>query len=132
MKPNIMFVDDSIRVLDSIKWIFRDERYYLFAFNNPFDALSVIKTIEWGVVVADQSMKNMNGLEFLKRVRANSPHTVGIIMTGDNEFTEASDTLYLDCVYRCVKKPLNNDEIKAAVKKAIYGWTLTRKRTRRV
>lgn len=31
MKPNIMFVDDSISVLESLKWIFKDEPYYLFA-----------------------------------------------------------------------------------------------------
>jgi DNA-binding NtrC family response regulator len=119
MKHNIMFVDDSISVLESLQWIFMDEPYYLFAFNNPFDALSVIKALEWAVVVADQSIQKINGMEFLKRVRANSPHTMGIIMTGYNEFTEALNTLYPDCVYRFVKKPFDNYEIKQAVKTAI-------------
>ncbi|MGB5991855.1 MAG: response regulator, partial [Desulfobacterales bacterium] len=68
MKPNIMFVDDSISVLESLLWIFADEPYSVFFSDNPLNALNVTKTLEWAVVVADQSMQNMDGLEFLKRV----------------------------------------------------------------
>ena len=122
MKFNVMFVDDSISVLESLQWIFRDEPYYLFAFDNPFDALKVTKTLEWAVVVADQSMQNIDGLEFLKRIQAQSPHTMGIIMTGYNEIKETLDTLYPGCVYHFVKKPLNHIEIKTAVKAAIADY----------
>ncbi|MDH4206310.1 MAG: response regulator [Desulfobacteraceae bacterium] len=122
MKFNVMFVDDSISVLESLQWIFRDEPYYLFAFDNPFDALKVTKTLEWAVVVADKSMQNMDGLEFLKRFQAQSPRTMGIIMTGYNEMKEAMDTLSPGCVYRFVKKPLNHIEIKQAVKTAISAY----------
>ncbi len=69
MKSNIMFVDDSISVLESLRWIFMDEPYYLFAFDSPLDALSVIKSLEFAVVVADQSMPEMAGIEFLEKVK---------------------------------------------------------------
>lgn len=124
MKPNIMFVDNSTSVLESLQWIFKNEPYYLFAFNKQSDALSVIKTLDWAVVVADRYMMEMDGLEFLKRVREYSPPTMGIIMTGYNEFTEVLDTLYLGCVYRFVKKPLDNIEIKQAVKTAIAQYEM--------
>jgi|GEM_PF-657336 len=119
MKYNVMFVDESISVLESLQWMFMDEPYYLFAFDNPIDALSVIKSLEWAVVIVDQSIPKLGGLEFLKRVRANSPNTMGIIMTDYDEITEALDTFYPGCVYRFVKKPLDNNEIKQAVKMAI-------------
>ena len=122
MKFNIMFVDDSISVLESLQWMFKDESYYLFAFDNPLDALQVTKTLEWAVVVADQSMQKMDGLEFLKRFQAQSPRTMGIIMTGNNEMKETLDTLYSGCVYRFVKKPLDDIEIKKAVKAAITDY----------
>jgi DNA-binding NtrC family response regulator len=124
MKFNVMLVDDSISVLESLQWIFRDDSYYLFSFNNPVDALSVIKTLKWAAVVADRSMQKMDGLEFLKRVREYSPCTMGIIMTGYNELTEALDTLYPGCVYRFIKKPLDNNEIKQAVKTAITHYEI--------
>jgi len=122
MKFNIMFVDDSISVLESLQWMFKDESYYLFAFDNPLEALQVTKTLEWAVVVADQSMQKMDGLEFLKRFQAQSPRTMRIIMTGYNEIKETLDTLYSGCIYRFVKKPLDDIEIKKAVKAAITDY----------
>ena len=124
MKPNIMFVDDSISVLEYLKWMFKDEPYYIFTLDNPYDALNVINTIGWAVVVAERYMKNMDGLEFLKKVRERSPNTMGIIMTGYTESIEAFDKLYPDCVCQFVKKPLDNTEIKQAVKSAVAQYEL--------
>ena len=92
MKFNVMFVDDSMSFLESLQWLFKDEPYYLFTFDNPLDALKVIGTLEWAVVVADRSIQKMGGLEFLKRVRADSPRTMGIIMSDDNEIAGESDS----------------------------------------
>jgi DNA-binding NtrC family response regulator len=122
MKFNIMIVDDSKSVLETLQWLLMDEPYYLFAFDNPLDALKVIKTLEWAVVVTGRSIRKMDGLEFLKRVRADSPHTTGIIMTDDNEITGELDTSYSECVYRLVKKPLKRYDIKQAVKMAIAHY----------
>jgi DNA-binding NtrC family response regulator len=119
MKFNIMFVGDSLSVIESLQWLFKDEPYYVFSFNNPFDALNVIKTLEWAAVVAEQSMQKMDVLEFLKRVQALSPYTMGVIMTGYSEMKEAMNTLYPSGIYRFVKKPLDSFEIKQAVREAI-------------
>jgi two-component system NtrC family sensor kinase len=124
MKFNVMIVDDSKSVLEFLQWLFMDEPYYLFTFDNPLDALKVIKTLEWAVVVAGQSTPKMDGIEFLRRVRTNSPHTMGIIMTEDNEITRESDTSYSECVYRIIKKPLKKNEIKQAVKMAIEHYEI--------
>jgi len=125
MKFNIMLVDESISVLESLQRLFKDEPYYLFAFDNPLDALKVINTLEWDLVVADQTMQKMDGLEFLERVRAQSPHTMGIIMIGDNEIKANLEVLYFGNDYRFVKKPLDCIEIKQAVKAAIAKINLS-------
>jgi len=69
MKSNIMFVDDSISVLESLRWIFMDEPYHVFAFNSSLEALSTIRAKEFAVVVTDQSMSKMDGIEFLEQVK---------------------------------------------------------------
>ena len=124
MKYRIMFVDDSISVLESLKWIFMDEPFYLFASNSPFEALSMIGSLETAVVVVGQSIQEMDGLEFLERVRLNSPYTMGIIMTGYDGIKETFDSIYSGCVYRFVKKPLDYNEIKQAVKTAINHYEI--------
>ena len=122
MKYSIIFVDDSVSVLESIKWIFMDEPYHLFAFDSPLDALSVIESSEIAVVVADQYIWKMDVLEFLKNVSEKSPYTKVIIMTGYGGIKETFDTIYSAYVYRFVEKPLDNNEIKQAVKAAIINY----------
>lgn len=119
MKPNIMFVDDSLSVREALQWLFKDEPYYLFGFDNPLDALSVIKSLEWAVVVVDQTIQEMDVLEFLERVRMTSPRTMVIIMTSDNLIKANLEKLYTGNDYQFVKKPLDNNEIKQAVKEAV-------------
>ena len=119
MKFNVMIVADSNSVLKCLQHLFMDEPYYLFTFDNPLDALKVIRTLEWAVVVADRSIPKIGGLEFLKKVRADSPHTMGIMMCDDNEIAGELETSDSECVYRFVKKPLKKNEIKQAVKTAI-------------
>jgi DNA-binding NtrC family response regulator len=124
MKYRIMFIDDSISVLESLKWIFLDEPYYLFASNSPFESLSMISSLETAVVVVDQSIQEMDGLEFLERVRLTSPYTMGIIMTGYDGIKETFDSISSGCVYQFVKKPLDNNEIKQAVNAAITEYEI--------
>ena len=124
MKYRIMFIDDSIGVLESLKWIFIDEPYYLFASNSSFEALSMIGSLEIAVVLAHQYMQEMDVLEFLKNVSVKSPHTMVIIMTGYSGIKETLDAKYSDSIYRFVKKPLDNNEIKQAVSAAIREYEI--------
>lgn len=119
MKFNIMIVDESISVLESLQQLFKDEPYYLFAFDNPLDALKVINILKWDVVVADQTMQKMDGLEFLEKIRFHSPHTMGIIMIRDDEIRANLEVLCAGNNYRFVKKPLDDIEIRQAVKAAL-------------
>jgi response regulator RpfG family c-di-GMP phosphodiesterase len=122
MKFNIMFVDDSISELESLQYLFKDEPYYVFVFDNPLDALNLSKTLEWAVVVVDQSMHNMDCVEFLNKVRIHSPQTIGIIMSGYDETKEGGALLYPDRVYRYIQKPLDDIEIRHVLRTAIADY----------
>ena len=115
MKSNIMFVDDSISVLESLSLIFMDEPYRIFVFDSPSKALRAIEDREFAVVVAEQSMTEMDGIEFLKKVKQKSPDTEGIIMYGFVKPKTASDGITHGNVYRFIKKPLDINEIKQTV-----------------
>ena len=115
MKPNIMFVDDSISVLESLKWIFMDEPYHFFPFVSPLKALNAIDSKEFAVIVADQSMPGMTGIEFLKKVKQRSPDTEGVLMSGFVEPETASNAMNRRVVNRFIQKPLDINEIKQAV-----------------
>jgi DNA-binding NtrC family response regulator len=124
MKPNLMFVDDSISVLESLKWIFMDQPYHIFLFDNPLKALKEIDSEEFAVVVADQSMPEMAGIEFLKKVKQRSPDTVGIIMSRFVEPEIASNVMNRGAVSRFIEKPLDINEIKQAVAIALARYEI--------
>jgi len=127
-----MAVDDSARVLESLKWIFADEPYCIFTFDNPLEALSLIGATEFPVVVTEHSMRKMDGLEFLKKARERSPNTVGILMSGYTEFKDALNSLYPGCVFRFVKKPLDKNEIMQAMRMAVTQYQINRERGRQI
>jgi len=118
MKSNIMFVDDSISVLKSLKWLFMDEPYHIFLFDSPLEALSAFDSKKFAVVVTDQSMPEMAGIEFLEKVKQRSPETAGIIMCGFIEPETASNAINRGIVNRFIEKPFVN-EIKQAVATAL-------------
>jgi len=67
-------------------------------------------------------MQKMDGVELLKRVQAQSPYTMGVIMTVFTKKKEAMDSLDPSGIYRFVKKPIDSFEIKQAVRAAIADY----------
>jgi len=124
MKPNIMVVDESSSALESIKWVFRDEPYYLFAFASPLDALSVIASLKFSLVVADQTMSEMDGIDFFKKARQRAPNTLGIIMTSYLDFDRALEALDKGLIYHFIKKPWNYLGLKETVKMAVEQYEI--------
>jgi DNA-binding NtrC family response regulator len=130
VKSNIMFVDDSISVLESLRLIFMDEPYHVFAFNSPHEALCAIEGKKFAVVVAEQSMTEMDGIEFLHKVKQRSPDTVGMIMSGFVEPETASNVMNRGAVSRFIEKPLDINEIKQAVAVVLVGYEINVKSRR--
>jgi diguanylate cyclase len=124
MKPNIMFVDDSISVLKSLRWIFMDEPCHFFPFVSPLKALKAIDFKEFAVVVVDQSMSEMDGLEFLRKVKRRSPDTVGMIMSGFIKPEAVSNAINRGVVNQFIEKPLDINEIKQAVELALDRYKI--------
>ena len=124
MKKQIMFVDNSASVLESVKWMFKDEPYSISVFNDPFKALGALNVAEFAVVVADQSMQEMGGLEFVKRVKEKSSDTVTIMLYAFIEPETAREAMNQEDVFLFVKKPIDNDKIKQAVEMALINYQI--------
>jgi DNA-binding NtrC family response regulator len=120
-----MFVDDSMSVLESLRLIFMDEPYHVFAFNSPHEALCAIEGKEFAVVVAEQFMTEMDGVEFLNKVKKRSPHTEGIIMYGFVKPRTASSAISDRNIYQFIKKPLDINEIKQIVAVVLVGYEIS-------
>jgi DNA-binding NtrC family response regulator len=118
MQNTIMFIDDKKCILESLKWLFRDEPYQLETFDSPMRALLKLEETEAAVVVSDQWMPEMRGTEFLDRVMKKWPNTIRLIMT-----VNADDTVLAAVekkkVNQVVFKPWDKDEMKLVISGAV-------------
>ena len=78
---NLLFVDDEPAILRSVKMQFRKEGN-IFSAESGVDAIKILRENEIHVVVSDQRMPNMTGVELLKEAKTVSPNTTRVLLTG--------------------------------------------------
>jgi putative nucleotidyltransferase with HDIG domain len=82
------------------------------------EALELLQKHPVQVVVSDQRMPEMTGVDFLSRVRERSPDIVRMMLTGYTEMDIAVDAINQGEIYRLITKPWNDDELRATIRQA--------------
>jgi PAS domain S-box-containing protein len=126
----ILCVDDEKTILESLeielhKALGNDYRIELA--ESGEDALTLIKELqedryEIAVVVADYLMPNMRGSELLERIHTRSPHTLSIMLTGQAGIDAIGYAVNYANLYRYITKPWQAEELRLAVKEAVYTY----------
>ena len=132
MPVSVMAVDDSTSVLESLKWIFEDEPYRIFTFENPLDALNLMKAVKFPIVLVEHHMREIDGIIFLKKVKERSPQTIGILMTGYTGFIASLDRMYAGCVFKYVRKPIDKNEVRRVLRMAVTQWEINHERNSKI
>ncbi len=124
MPNNILFVDDDSAVLDALEWIFEDEPYDCLTCKTPREALSLLDEIDFAVVISDQRMPEMNGTDFLEKIKHQWPTTIRILMTAYQEMNIILDAVNKGHIYNLLFKPWDEEELKRIIKTAVDDYTL--------
>ncbi len=117
-RPKILLLDDEERILKSLNAIFRF-KYQVFMTTEGIDALEILKQERPNLVISDQRMPRMSGVDFLRQAKAVSPNTVRILLTGYSDLASIIGSINDGEVYRFLNKPWGNQEIQAVVGDAI-------------
>jgi putative nucleotidyltransferase with HDIG domain len=124
MPATVMFVDDEEIILECMKSIFGEKNFKLVTESNPRSALERIKQEDIAVIVSDQKMPGMCGIEFLSQVKNISPDTTKILMTGFADFQTAVDAINTGEVFRFILKPWKNDDLIKTVEEAVIHYEM--------
>ncbi|HEY7656967.1 MAG TPA: response regulator [Burkholderiales bacterium] len=116
-KARILFVDDEERIVNALRSIFRSG-YHVFTATNGTEALEFVRKFQPHVVVSDQRMPQMTGVELLRRVKGLAPSTVRMLLTGYSDLAAIVGSINEGEVYRFISKPWDNQEIQAIVAEA--------------
>lgn len=117
-KPRLLFVDDERRVLNSMRAMFRRD-YELFLTTRGDEALKIIDEQAIDVLVADQRMPVMTGVELLSAARKRSPGTVRILLTGYSDPDAIEGARTEGQVFRFLNKPCPAEELRAIIAEAV-------------
>jgi serine/threonine-protein kinase len=116
-QARLLIVDDDERILAALKSIFR-QRYHVFTTTDGNKALDFITRYHMHVIISDQRMPVMLGVELLRRSREISPRSVRILLTGYSDLAAIVGSINDGEVYRFISKPWDNQSLQAVVAEA--------------
>lgn len=116
-KARILFVDDEERILTALKSIFR-QQYEVFTTVDGRQGLEFLKKNPVEVIVSDQRMPEMVGVELLREAKQIAPQTVRILLTGYSDLAAIVGSINDGEVYRFISKPWDNKQIQRIVAEA--------------
>jgi DNA-binding NtrC family response regulator len=127
MKYKILIVDDEPANLRALERLFRKEHEVLTA-SSASEALVALEGHDVALLISDQRMPEMSGIELLARTVALRPHMVRILLTGYTDVSSLIDAINCGHVYKYVTKPWNNEELIITVSRALQHYETTKSR----
>ncbi|NTW89164.1 MAG: response regulator, partial [Desulfobulbaceae bacterium] len=122
MSEYVLFVDDSEKTLEMVRELFAGENLTVLTALAVPEALQLIREKEIAVVVSDNIMPGMSGVNFLSLLKNISPDTVKILMSAFADLDAALEAINTSEVFRFVVKPFKGDDIVFAVREGLRRY----------
>ena len=123
MNKTVLLVDDEINILNSFKRTLRHHIDIDLAKSGK-EALQLISTKQYAVVVSDMQMPEMSGLELLKAVKDTSPETVRMMFTGNSDQKTAVDAVNFADVFKFINKPCTSEDLLVYIDAGLRQYDL--------
>ncbi|AVP98586.1 hypothetical protein C7S18_15935 [Ahniella affigens] len=112
----VLCIDDEMRILRALKALLREHEVHIC--NDPRQAMQMARDFDVDVVVCDQRMPQMQGIDVLREIKNTHPRSLRILLTGYADLKAVLGSVNEGEVFRYVNKPWENAEIKALVAEA--------------
>jgi response regulator RpfG family c-di-GMP phosphodiesterase len=126
----ILCVDDEPNILASLRRLFRRENYKVVTAGSAAAGGAVLEEEHVDIVISDMQMPEVNGTEFLERVRQRWPDTLRLLLTGHADHEATIGAINRGEVYRYITKPWNEEAILLVVRDALERQSLQREKIR--
>lgn len=127
MSYKIMIVDDEPANLRLLERLFRRD-YEVITAASGAEALQLLSRHDVALLITDQRMPGMTGIELLKQTVSFRPHMVRIILTGYTDIGALVEAINCGHVYKYVTKPWSNDDLRLTVERALEHYETNRLR----
>ncbi len=117
-RPSILFVDDEERIVNSLQHLF-GESYEVETATGGTAALERLRARRFHVLVSDQRMPDMPGVELLRQAKDLAPRTVRLLLTGYSDLAAIVGSVNDSEVFRFVSKPWQEEDLRATLAEAV-------------
>ena len=122
-KINILYVDDEVENLYAFKAAFR-RIYNVFVAVSGSEGREVLDENDIQVILTDQRMPEVTGVEFLESIIEFYPDPIRILVTGYSDINTVINAVNKGQIYKYISKPWNNDDLKQTIDRAYEVYRL--------
>ncbi len=125
----ILYLDDEEDNLTSFRAVFR-RFYHVYTANNADEAMEILEKSNINLVISDQRMPGITGVQFLEKVYQSYPDTIRMILTGYSDMQAIIDAINKGRIYYYITKPWKFDTLKIILDNALESYALKLKNTK--
>jgi FixJ family two-component response regulator len=120
----LLLLDDEENILTSLTRLLRRDGYKILKATGAAAAFELLAEHQVGVIVSDQRMPEMNGTEFLRRVKQLYPNTVRMVLSGYTDLKSVTDAINEGAVYKFLTKPWEDEQLRVNIQEAFQRYEL--------
>lgn len=126
-KPCLLVVDDEPDLVQSVQDLLRFD-YRVIGATRASEGLKIMQAERVHIVMSDQRMPEMTGVELLRKVKELHPDTIRLLFTAYADLTAVIDAINQGSVYRYIAKPWEVEDLKATLRQAYDYYRLQEER----
>lgn len=120
----ILIVDDEEAILESLELTLGSE-YRIFTASSALDGLEILDREDIAMVLSDQVMPGMSGVEFLERVIERNPRAIRMMLTGYADMPALIAAINEGHIWRYIPKPWEPDDLRITIKRGLEVYELS-------
>jgi two-component system response regulator HupR/HoxA len=125
-KESILIVDDQPEILNALERLLKEE-YKIQTASTGLAGIDILKKTHFAVILADQRMPGMTGVEFLSRSLALQPDAVRMLITAYADITASIEAINMGQIFYYISKPWEPDDLQVIIRRAVERYQLQRK-----
>ena len=114
----LLLVDDEDNILAALRRLLRAEGWLVLSSTSAEQALEQMARHEVDVILSDQRMPGMTGVELLRRARQLYPETIRLVLSGYTELQSITDAINEGAIYKFLAKPWDDEQLRAHLREA--------------
>jgi diguanylate cyclase (GGDEF)-like protein/PAS domain S-box-containing protein len=114
----LLLVDDEDSIVSALRRLLRRDGYHIVTANSGAQGLQRMAENSVDVIVSDQRMPGMTGVEFLRRAKELYPDTIRMVLSGYTELQSITDAINEGAIYKFLTKPWDDERLRSHVAEA--------------